>query len=527
MSEERWPIPNGWSWKSIGEIAKIVGGGTPSTRVEANFSTDGIPWITPSDLTGYPDKYISRGRRDLSELGYSSCSATLVPAGTVLFSSRAPIGYCVIAANEISTNQGFKSLILKENIEPEYIRYYLLSAKQYAQSKASGTTFLELSAQRIAELSIPIAPYSEQKRIVSAIDNLKLRTNRSLIELENIPALLENYTENFLTKIFSGGFEAENINSKDFQEKRFETVIESTFYGPRFSKASYKEDGYPTVRTTDFTDQGNIELNDAPKVSITQAEYDKWGLIDGDILVTRTGSIGKCAVYYAKMGPAIPSAYLIRVRLDQSKILPDFALYFLLSPSGQHQLGLGVTAVAQPNINAKVIQGIQIPVPPVNTQKRIISEIKITLGKLEKVKNDYLKTVCLLDKLNSAILDKAFRGELLLDTLNILSQSSLSVPLSIKHDLPKKKPYHRKDRQKIESPSMIKKLQDVLLEANDWMSAQEAFRLCGVTDGTQTERIEELYAELRELDKAGHLQIDVVRDEQGRKICDRLRIREV
>lgn len=111
MSDKRWIIPNSWQWVYAGDIADVIGGGTPSTRDLSNFkeSGDGIPWLTPADLSNYDATYISRGARDISEKGLTSSSAKLMPKGTVLFSSRAPIGYCVIALNEISTNQGFKS----------------------------------------------------------------------------------------------------------------------------------------------------------------------------------------------------------------------------------------------------------------------------------------------------------------------------------------------------------------------------------------------------------------------------------
>src|SRR5689334_211102 len=152
MRTPRWEIPPTWQWASAKDIAQIVGGGTPSTADETNFAETGIPWVTPADLTGFREAYISRGARDLSLKGYESSGAQILPPGTVLFSSRAPIGYCAIAANDISTNQGFKSFVLKGNISPEYVRHYLLASKEYAESLSSGTTFKELSGSRIANL---------------------------------------------------------------------------------------------------------------------------------------------------------------------------------------------------------------------------------------------------------------------------------------------------------------------------------------------------------------------------------------
>ena len=99
-------IPATWRWVRLDTVGAIIGGGTPSATDPDNFveSGDGIPWLTPADLGGYSELYISRGARDLSEKGSKGSSATLMPAGTVLFTSRAPIGYVAIAANPISTN---------------------------------------------------------------------------------------------------------------------------------------------------------------------------------------------------------------------------------------------------------------------------------------------------------------------------------------------------------------------------------------------------------------------------------------
>lgn len=140
-------LPSGWADVEIGEIAEVVAGGTPKANDSSNFDApgSGIAWLTPADLSGYKAKDISHGSRDLSQKGYESCSAKLMPKGSLLFSSRAPIGYVALAANEISTNQGFKSFVFPEEIDPSYAFYYLKSIRQLADSLGTGTTFKELS----------------------------------------------------------------------------------------------------------------------------------------------------------------------------------------------------------------------------------------------------------------------------------------------------------------------------------------------------------------------------------------------
>ena len=114
-----------WIKCKIEDIGSVVGGATPSTKKEENYLNGKIAWITPKDLSNFRGRYIGQGERNITETGMNSCSTQLLPVNTVLFSSRAPIGYVAIAANEICTNQGFKSVIPNENINPMFL-YYLL-----------------------------------------------------------------------------------------------------------------------------------------------------------------------------------------------------------------------------------------------------------------------------------------------------------------------------------------------------------------------------------------------------------------
>jgi len=117
---------DGWREVSLGEIGEIVGGGTPSTKKESYYGGN-ISWITPKDLSTHNERYIFMGERSITEEGLANSSAKLMPKGTVLFSSRAPIGYVAIAGKELCTNQGFKSLIPKNGLADSEFLYYLLN----------------------------------------------------------------------------------------------------------------------------------------------------------------------------------------------------------------------------------------------------------------------------------------------------------------------------------------------------------------------------------------------------------------
>ncbi|HLR91805.1 MAG TPA: restriction endonuclease subunit S [Atopostipes sp.] len=176
-------LPRHWKIVKIEEIGEVVGGGTPSTRNPKYFGGE-IAWITPKDLSGYDSKYISRGERNITELGFKNSSAKLMPKNTVLLSSRAPIGYVAIAANDISTNQGFKSVICdEEKINPEFLYYIFKISKRRLESVASGTTFKEVSGKKVKEFKIPLPPLNEQLSIISILNRLdkKIELNNSII----------------------------------------------------------------------------------------------------------------------------------------------------------------------------------------------------------------------------------------------------------------------------------------------------------------------------------------------------------
>ncbi len=208
MSRELFGIPNNWSWTILSDIGSIAAGGTPSTKDEINFSGD-ISWLTPADLSDYAQKYISHGRRNLSELGLKNSSAVLLPKGSVLFSSRAPIGYVVIAENLISTNQGFKNITVYKPIFNEYVYYYLKSSKSLAEKNASGTTFLEISARNFSNLPIPIPPPSEQHRIVAKLEELFTKLDAGIEALKKAQAQLKRYRQSMLKAAVEGKLTAE------------------------------------------------------------------------------------------------------------------------------------------------------------------------------------------------------------------------------------------------------------------------------------------------------------------------------
>ena len=168
--EKPFEIPDSWEWVRLEEIGSVIGGGTPKTKI-IEYWDGTIPWITPADMK-FIGKYAKGGKRNISSLGLQKSSAQLMPKGTVLFSSRAPIGYIAIADNDISTNQGFKSIVPFDMRCNEYIYYCLQARLNDIKHRASGTTFKEISGAEFGKTMIPFPPIAEQHRIVVRIEEL-------------------------------------------------------------------------------------------------------------------------------------------------------------------------------------------------------------------------------------------------------------------------------------------------------------------------------------------------------------------
>lgn len=174
---------NKWKPHKLSEIGSVVGGATPSTTVDAYYNGD-IPWLTPKDLSDFHERYIERGERNITKSGLNSCSAQLLPAGSVLFSSRAPIGYVAIAKNPIATNQGFKSIIPNpEKVDSLFLYYLLKYNKDNIEAMGSGTTFKEVSGATMKNIEVYLPEdLDEQRRIAEILGSLddKIELNRRI-----------------------------------------------------------------------------------------------------------------------------------------------------------------------------------------------------------------------------------------------------------------------------------------------------------------------------------------------------------
>lgn len=215
-----------WKEVTLSEIGTIVGGATPSTK-NASFYDGDIPWLTPKDLSVNSNKYIHGGERNITEAGFNSCSCKILPKGSVLFSSRAPIGYVAIAANDMCTNQGFKSVIPNEETDSEFLYYLLKYNKDNIASQGSGTTFAEVSGKTMKEIEVVVPKEKEdQHRIASILSSLdrKIELNNKInADLEEMAqAIFKNWLSECSDEVTIGEL---SLNVTNYEKTDAEEVV--------------------------------------------------------------------------------------------------------------------------------------------------------------------------------------------------------------------------------------------------------------------------------------------------------------
>ena len=399
-SEQPYPVPENWCWVTLGNITQIIGGGTPSSG-NPDYYGGSIPWISPADLSNYNDMYISKGAKNITELGLEKSSARMLPKNTVCLSSRAPIGYVAIAANPLSTNQGFKSFLPSASFLPQFLYWYLKGNRELLERRASGTTFLELSGSKAATIEFPIAPIPEQQRIVDRIESLFAKLDEAKEKAQAVVDGFEDRKAAILHKAFTGELTGEWRKQNHIDNSKWEIKPLSSITYNHDSKRIplSKEERANLDRKYDYygasgvIDQVDRYLFDGKFLLIGE---------DGANLVTRSKPIAFIAEgqYWVNNHAHILST--------TDEILMEFLCYYINSIS----LLPYVTGSAQPKMTQAKMNTIPIPVPTIKEQKEIVQVLNNLVDKMSQAMEAAEQVLDQIDAMKKSILARAFRGEL-------------------------------------------------------------------------------------------------------------------
>ena len=389
MSEEKL-VPklrfNGFTkvWEStkIGEIAEVVGGGTPKTEVEEYWNGE-IKWFTPSEIG--KTKYIFDSERHITNEGLKNSSAKLLPKNTILLSSRATVGEISIASTECSTNQGFQSLITKNNVDNEFIYYLITTIKNEFLRRSSGSTFLEISKNEIKRIPINIPELSEQNKIsnlFSAIDN-------KIEMLEKKHQYYQDFKKYLMQRIFSSQEDKLRFDKTYEWETYILNDIGKTYNGlsglskDNFEKGNSKYITYKSIfdnniLKSNFTE--NVELNNK-----SQNEVKK-----GDLFFTGSSEtpeeVGMVSVLNQNIKDCYLNSFCFGFRLNNEiNINPLFLAYYLRSPIMRKKIMILAQGSTRFNLSKKEILKLNIELPSISEQQQIINLFQNIDNKINEI----------------------------------------------------------------------------------------------------------------------------------------------
>jgi len=396
-----------WPSVTIGEVCEVVSGATPRTGNPAYWDGD-VPWVTPKDLSDLGVKHLSDTPRRITEAGLRSCSAKMLPARSVLFSSRAPIGLVAVNTFPVCTNQGFKSMVPRDGcIDPDYLYWWLLTHRRSIQQKGRGATFKEVSKRIVENLRLPLPPLAEQKRIARILDAAAaLRTQRR----ESIAQLDE-----LLQATFHEMFGDPVRNPMGWNMQPLGAVATAKPNNGIFRRnPEYARDGsgLPVVWVEELFRGIKIDVSSSRSLEPTKRDIEIYGLRHGDLLFCRSSlkldGIAYNNVYLGESNEALFECHLIRVSPNVALVDPMFLNLQLRSVPMRALLKSKSKTATMTTIDQKALSSVEVVVPPVDVQHRF-SLIVQTVERQKTCEEAHLRA---LDNLFASLQQRAFNGEL-------------------------------------------------------------------------------------------------------------------
>lgn len=395
--------PRGKPWRlmRLDECTEIVSGSTPSTSVAAYWDGD-INWATPKDLGNLEGPSINETPRKITQAGLDSCGANILPAGSVLFSSRAPIGHVAINTVPMATNQGFKSFRPNPKLlVAGYLYHWLRCNRAYLESLGNGATFKEVSKAVVARIELPVPPLPEQRRIAAILDQadaLRAKRRAALAQLDEMAQAI------FVDMFGADGFKAPKTSAEPLGGVVQKATIVT--YGIVQAGEEF-EGGVPYIRTGDLVN-GQIRLDGLRHTDPTlAAKFARSRVRAGEIVMSIRATVGTTALVPAELDGANLTQGTARIapgdRTDRR-----YLLEFLRSKSTQEWIAKQVKGATFREITLQRLRELPVAVPPLNLQQKFGKRVSVLQRQLELSQSSLAE----LDSLFASLQHRAFRGEL-------------------------------------------------------------------------------------------------------------------
>lgn len=379
----------------LGEVCTIVSGSTPKTSVTSYWDGN-IKWITPAELNE-DTFYIMDSVRHITEEGKEKTGLSYLPTGTVILSSRAPIGKTAIAGCEMCCNQGFKNLICSDVIYNEYLYFFLKSKTDYLNSLGRGATFKEISKSIVESIEIPLPEVNQQKEIAEKFKKLEQLISLRKQQLAKLDELVKaRFVEMFGEPVQNPNcWKTENLldlgyckNGMNFHRDDCGTEIHCLGVG-------------------DFKNHSTIrDVGSLPFISLNELPTSEYLLQDGDIVFVRSNGnkelVGRCLAIYPAKIPVTYSGFCIRYRLTSNKITVSYLLRVLKADSVRKKM-TGRGANIQ-NLNQQILAQLVVPIPPLSLQNQFAAFVE----RVDQQKQTVQQSLEKLELMKKALMQEYF-----------------------------------------------------------------------------------------------------------------------
>ena len=393
-----------WPSMRLDECCEIIAGATPSTS-ESTFWGGDVCWATPKDLSNLDGTFISDTPRKLTAAGLQSCAASVLPAHSVLFSSRAPIGHVAINTVPMATNQGFKSFIPKAGrIVSEFLYWWLRYNRAYLESLGNGATFKEVSKAIVSRVEIALPPLEEQRRIAAILDQAETVRCQRRAALAQLDSLTQS--------IFLDMFGDPVTNPKGWARCSLGELIAEGPQNGLYKPSTDYGSGTPILRIDAFYDGVVTKLDSLKRVRLAATDVELFGLQPDDIVINRVNSIeylGKSALIPTLSEPTVFESNMMRFKVMRDQVDPRYVVQFLQTAYIKGQILSGSkNAVNQSSINQQDVKGFRINVPPLPLQQTFATRIQA----IASLKTIHRTALAELNALFASLQQRAFAGEL-------------------------------------------------------------------------------------------------------------------
>lgn len=374
-----------WKFVKLKDVCQVVTGSTPKTNIPEYWDGE-YPWVTPAELKG--DKYIKDTERHITDEAVAHTNLTLMPIGTVLLSSRAPIGKVAITETEMYCNQGFKNLICSDKIDNQYLYLWLSSQTEYLNSLGRGATFKEISKTIVENIEVPLTSIEKQHKIVAELEQIKSLLSLKRKELE----IYDKLAQSLFYEMFGDPVE----NEKGWEVRKLGDLCLIERGGsprPISDFITESEDGLNWIKIGDAS-EGSMYIN-STKEKIKKEGLKKTRMVyKGDFILSNSMSFGR--PYILGIDGCIHDGWL--VIHDENNIFDKVYLYHALShPSMYAQFTRMAVGGVVNNLNSNMVRKVSVVVPPMEKQRAFAKRIELIEAQKERVKNAIDKLQVLLN----------------------------------------------------------------------------------------------------------------------------------